>query len=105
MYDTLLSKVSLQLYTGTEFCSVGKRNMTNLSSKVELYDAAVCVLREGSATAIEQCIHEVGGTITECQRNKRPAVGVEEYSVAVVDTAEGMRCFSKIFCWLYPFDE
>ena len=75
--------------------------MTSLSSKVELYDAAVCVLREDSATAVEQRIHEVGGTITECQRNKRSIVGTEEYSLAVVDTAEGIFALLQyIFCLL-----
>ena len=72
--------------------------MTDLSIKVELYDAAVCVLRESSASAVEESIHEVGGTITEYQRSKRPGVGMEEHSLAVVDTAEGMRCFSEFFC-------
>ena len=69
--------------------------MTNLASQPELYDAGVCVLREASATEVEQCIHEAGGTITECQKNKGTVVGTEEYSLAVVDTAEGMLYFSK----------
>lgn len=63
----------------------------HVSSKVELYDAAVCVLREAGATAFKQRIYEVGGTIKDCQTSKGPAVGTEEYSLAVVDAAEGMH--------------
>ena len=71
--------------------------MADLPSKVELYDAAVCVLREASTTAVEEAILEVGGTIREYQKSKRPVLGMEECSLAVVDTAEGMRGFSKFF--------
>ena len=78
-------------------------SMTDSSIKVELYDAAVCVLRESSSTAVEECIHEVGGAITEYQGGVRPGVGTGEHFLAVVDTAEGARCFREFFSvsWLY----
>lgn len=72
--------------------------MTSFSSKTEPYDAAVCVLREASATTVEECVHDVGGTIAECKRNKGPVLGVEEYSLAVVDKAEGMLYCNGSFC-------